>query len=62
MACNNSYGPVLSDSECAAMESAYPRCAQLIQSCYDNQYLAVSVLADFPEMYGRASRQAFIVM
>jgi cathepsin A (carboxypeptidase C) len=37
MACNNSYGPVLSDSECASMEAAYPRCAQLIQSCYDNQ-------------------------
>ena len=38
MACNNSYGPVLSDSECASMEASYPRCAQLIQSCYDNQY------------------------
>ena len=38
MACNNSYGPVLSDNECASMEAAYPRCAQLIQSCYDNQY------------------------
>ena len=37
MACNNSYGPVLSDSECASMESSYPRCAQLIQNCYDNQ-------------------------
>jgi hypothetical protein len=37
MACNNSYGPVLSDSDCAAMDEAYPRCAQLIQSCYDNQ-------------------------
>jgi carboxypeptidase C (cathepsin A) len=37
MACNNSYGPVLSSSECAQMEAAYPRCAQLIQSCYDNQ-------------------------
>jgi cathepsin A (carboxypeptidase C) len=39
MACNNSYGPVLSESECAAMDAAYPRCAQLIQSCYDYQYI-----------------------
>jgi len=37
MACNNSYGPVLSTSECASMDAAYPRCAQLIQSCYDNE-------------------------
>lgn len=37
MACNNSYGPVLDEEKCAQMDASYPRCASLIQSCYDNQ-------------------------
>ncbi|KAL9072006.1 MAG: hypothetical protein Q9157_005258 [Trypethelium eluteriae] len=38
MACGEgSHWPaVLSDSECQSMENAYPRCASLIQSCYDS--------------------------
>ena len=51
MACNNSYGPVLSDSECETMEASYPRCAQLIQSCYDNQYPTSRFTANL-EMFG----------
>ncbi|KAG0238983.1 hypothetical protein BGW41_007999 [Actinomortierella wolfii] len=35
MACRNSYGPVLSESQCQQMENAYPACADLIQACYD---------------------------
>ncbi|KAI9711334.1 MAG: hypothetical protein M1820_002321 [Bogoriella megaspora] len=38
MACGEgSHWPaVLSDSECQSMENAYPRCAQLIESCYNS--------------------------
>ncbi|KAI9592647.1 Alpha/Beta hydrolase protein [Syncephalis fuscata] len=34
MACENSYGPVLSKSECKQMDDAYPTCARLINFCY----------------------------
>ena len=37
MACNNSYKPVLSDEQCQAMDDAYPRCASLIESCYESE-------------------------
>ncbi|KAF8473593.1 Alpha/Beta hydrolase protein [Kalaharituber pfeilii] len=38
MACGKGgYDAVLSPPECAQMESAYPRCASLIQGCYDSQ-------------------------
>ncbi|KAF8417138.1 Alpha/Beta hydrolase protein [Tirmania nivea] len=38
MACGKGgYEAVLSPSECANMESAYPRCGSLIQGCYDSQ-------------------------
>jgi len=46
MACNNSYAPVLTDRDCANMEAAYPRCASLIQSCYDNGYGRISPGSD----------------
>jgi len=38
MACGQGgYDAVLSDSECSKMEADYPRCASLIQGCYDSQ-------------------------
>ncbi|KAG1055815.1 hypothetical protein G6F43_002253 [Rhizopus delemar] len=37
MACENSYGPVLSPTACKAMEAQFPACERLIQNCYDNQ-------------------------
>lgn len=38
MACGKGGWPaVLEDSECQAMANAYPRCAQLIQGCYDTE-------------------------
>ncbi|RPB29261.1 hypothetical protein L211DRAFT_833115 [Terfezia boudieri ATCC MYA-4762] len=38
MACGEGgYKAVLSPSECANMESTYPRCGSLIQGCYDSQ-------------------------
>lgn len=38
MACGKGgYKAVLSESECTQMENAYPRCASLIQGCYDRQ-------------------------
>ncbi|KAI7857458.1 Alpha/Beta hydrolase protein [Circinella umbellata] len=37
MACENSYGPVLSQSTCDAMERQYPACATLIENCYKSQ-------------------------
>lgn len=37
MACDNSYGPVLSRSQCDAMEASYPACARLIERCYESE-------------------------
>lgn len=38
MACGEGgYPAVLGDSECRAMENAYPRCASLIQNCYNSE-------------------------
>lgn len=38
MACGKGgYPAVLSEGECKQMDSAYPRCAGLIQGCYDSQ-------------------------
>ena len=38
MACGKGgYEAVLSPTECQAMEDSYPRCASLIQSCYNSQ-------------------------
>jgi cathepsin A (carboxypeptidase C) len=38
MACGEGGWPaVLDDTECQAMENAYPRCASLIQTCYDSE-------------------------
>ncbi|KAI9028847.1 Alpha/Beta hydrolase protein [Phycomyces nitens] len=37
MACKNSYGPVLTKTACRKMDDAYPRCARLIQRCYDDK-------------------------
>lgn len=37
MACENEYGPVMSESECQKMESKYPTCKKLIQACYDKR-------------------------
>ncbi|KAI9281950.1 Alpha/Beta hydrolase protein [Sporodiniella umbellata] len=37
MACENSYGPVLSPSQCASMEAQFPACERLIQNCYESQ-------------------------
>lgn len=38
MACGDGGWPaVLDDTSCQAMENAYPRCAQLIQGCYDTE-------------------------
>lgn len=34
MACNSTYEPVLPQSDCDAMRSSYPTCAQLISPCY----------------------------
>ncbi|KAI9229838.1 MAG: Alpha/Beta hydrolase protein [Piptocephalis tieghemiana] len=34
MACNNTYAPVLGESECSSMQEAYPTCASLIGPCY----------------------------
>ncbi|OLL22516.1 Carboxypeptidase Y A [Neolecta irregularis DAH-3] len=45
MACNNSYAPVLSESECQSMRDSYPRCASLIESCYNYQSLWTCVPA-----------------
>lgn len=40
MACGEGgYKSVLSESECNNMEAAYPRCANLIQGCYDSESL-----------------------
>ena len=37
MACDNSYGPVLPQSTCDAMDRQYPACATLIENCYKSQ-------------------------
>jgi cathepsin A (carboxypeptidase C) len=38
MACGKGgYPAVLSDGECQNMKSAYPRCASMIQNCYDSE-------------------------
>jgi cathepsin A (carboxypeptidase C) len=38
MACGEGGWPaVLGESECQAMDNAYPRCASLIQNCYDSE-------------------------
>ncbi|KAG1451227.1 hypothetical protein G6F56_008139 [Rhizopus delemar] len=37
MACENSYGPVLSQSACRAMEDQFPACERVIQECYNSQ-------------------------
>ncbi|KAF2461811.1 Alpha/Beta hydrolase protein [Lineolata rhizophorae] len=38
MACGEGGWPaVLDDGQCQAMDNAYPRCASLIQSCYDSE-------------------------
>jgi cathepsin A (carboxypeptidase C) len=38
MACGEGgYPPVLDEQACQAMDNAYPRCASLIQSCYDSE-------------------------
>jgi len=38
MACGDGGWPaVLDEGECQAMENAYPRCANLIQNCYDSE-------------------------
>jgi cathepsin A (carboxypeptidase C) len=38
MACGDGGWPaVLDDATCQSMENAYPRCAQLIQGCYDSE-------------------------
>ncbi|CAO3637062.1 unnamed protein product [Cunninghamella blakesleeana] len=37
MACNSSYGSVLSDSDCQSMRDATPQCVKLIQQCYDSK-------------------------
>ncbi|KAI9479496.1 Alpha/Beta hydrolase protein [Zychaea mexicana] len=37
MACDNSYGSVLPQSTCDAMDRQYPACATLIKNCYDTQ-------------------------
>ncbi|KAK7706048.1 hypothetical protein SLS57_009829 [Botryosphaeria dothidea] len=38
MACGDGGWPaVLSESECQAMDNAYPRCANLIESCYNSE-------------------------
>lgn len=38
MACGDGGWPaVLDDASCQSMDSAYPRCAQLIQGCYDSE-------------------------
>ncbi|CAO3671085.1 unnamed protein product [Rhizopus stolonifer] len=37
MACENSYGPVLSKTACRAMEAQYPACKRLIENCYESQ-------------------------
>ncbi|KAI9485975.1 MAG: Alpha/Beta hydrolase protein [Benjaminiella poitrasii] len=37
MACENSYGPVLSKSACRNMEAQFPACERLIKNCYDSQ-------------------------
>ncbi|KAJ2720143.1 hypothetical protein GGI07_004787 [Coemansia sp. Benny D115] len=34
MACNSTYGAVLSQDQCRAMDDAYPTCARLTQRCY----------------------------
>ncbi|PIA16344.1 peptidase S10, serine carboxypeptidase [Coemansia reversa NRRL 1564] len=34
MACNSTYPAVFSSEKCAAMDAAYPKCAQLTQACY----------------------------
>ncbi|KAF9583969.1 hypothetical protein BGW38_007971 [Lunasporangiospora selenospora] len=36
MACENSYGPVLSQATCDQMAASYSTCAGLIQRCYDS--------------------------
>ena len=36
MACENSYGPVLDQDTCDAMDEKYPACADLIQQCYNS--------------------------
>ncbi|OAD77877.1 hypothetical protein PHYBLDRAFT_108723 [Phycomyces blakesleeanus NRRL 1555(-)] len=35
MACNSTYGSVLSKSDCTTMTNNYPKCATLTQKCYD---------------------------
>ncbi|CDH59771.1 carboxypeptidase y precursor [Lichtheimia corymbifera JMRC:FSU:9682] len=37
MACENSYGPVLDQSTCDAMDRQYPACKTLIENCYSSQ-------------------------
>lgn len=38
MACGEGgYPSVLSDSECKAMDDAYPKCARMIESCYSSK-------------------------
>ncbi|KAJ2147651.1 hypothetical protein IW142_001529 [Coemansia sp. RSA 564] len=35
MACNSTYGPILTREECNKMDSLYPTCARLARSCYN---------------------------
>lgn len=55
MACNNSYHPVLSESQCQAMRDAYPMCKKLINACYkyENRLACVpSTIYCEKQMYG----------
>ncbi|KAJ1912843.1 hypothetical protein IWQ60_009475 [Tieghemiomyces parasiticus] len=47
MACNSSYGPVLSDSACQQMAGAYPSCGKKIQQCYKTESALSCVPAAF---------------
>ncbi|KAJ2797224.1 hypothetical protein H4R20_005259 [Coemansia guatemalensis] len=44
MACNSTYDPVLSKSQCDEMDRSYPTCARLIDACYKWQ----NALACYP--------------
>ncbi|RKP39608.1 Alpha/Beta hydrolase protein [Dimargaris cristalligena] len=47
MACDSSYGSVLSESACRRMENAYPACAEKIEKCYRYENALSCVPASF---------------
>ncbi|KAI8083184.1 prepro-carboxypeptidase Z [Halteromyces radiatus] len=46
MACDSSYGSVLSDSDCQKMNASLPQCVKLAQQCYDSGSLDDCANAD----------------